>query len=421
MSSFIKNFRQNSNEAFIPKSVLEEMNANNIYGMKYVYSNEDEMYVLVPNSDKIIMKIQDFKIKDLDKILQKLDSDTYTMNDLLNYSYNAQQPLVLIPNDGFKQFINGQEFRMSELFIGGVKISDEYKGTFYIEPMKMDESITLKIGSKNNQREITFNRIPNDSVYTLRFKSNENDIVKIEYSVNTRKNKLKFYFNLNLSQITCAKQLYDAITYLRDIFDNGLMIFDKKIPIENFTNSLNITESLIDVWNKIIKLEEKLNIEFEIGDGSLTEKNYKDILLLYSSIVENKPLRENISVNYISYNYDDETDKTINKLKEELKNGLKKDIYLEHEVIFKCELFNRSLSFNGIIGFFNLKISKIDTSKDDKSHYIYMENDLDNQTYSSTFLFQDDNDLEKFKISENHIKVLKDAKIYSFSFEEDKN
>lgn len=97
MANFIKNFKkQNYEEGFLPNEVLEELNSKWEGKFKYIY-DKNNSYILTPTSEKINFKIENFEIVDIDLIKKKCNKDSLSMEDIFNYSYNAQKPIFLKP------------------------------------------------------------------------------------------------------------------------------------------------------------------------------------------------------------------------------------------------------------------------------------------------------------------------------------
>ena len=121
MAGFTQNFkRQNQDNGFLPQSIVNKMNEKWNEELEYFFNGVE--YVLVTSKNELNIKIVNFEIENLEAIERKCGKSHMTMNDILAYSYNSQNPINLILNENFKQYFNGQEVALNEM----IKLENEY-------------------------------------------------------------------------------------------------------------------------------------------------------------------------------------------------------------------------------------------------------------------------------------------------------
>ena len=91
VSTFSKNFKnKNQSQGFIPKLILDNLNSELKNNLEYVYCGDDT-YILTSNSDEMKIKIKNFDVQNIEEIKHKLGKDNIRIDELLEYSYNAQK------------------------------------------------------------------------------------------------------------------------------------------------------------------------------------------------------------------------------------------------------------------------------------------------------------------------------------------
>ena len=146
-------------------------------------------------------------------------------------------------------------------------------------------------------------------------------------------------------------------------------------------------------------------MKFDIKSFDLDEEGIEDIFVLYKTLVEKKAVKRYEKIENFSYKYDQIEDDTIEDLKKVKGSG----IYLEHECTYILNIFKKDYEFYGVIGYFNMYISKIENDKKEKQYNVYMKNYKDKQMYSGMILFQNKDEVNEFKKDTNHVDKLHNA------------
>ena len=407
MATFSKNFKnKNQSQGFIPKSILDNLNSKLKNNLEYVYCGDDT-YILTSNSDEMEIKIKNFDVENIEEIKDKLGKDNLRMDELLEYAYNAQKKLVLLPRENFEQYINGVLVDNDKFMIGKSTVHLN-EGKYFITPSKMDTVAKFLIGSKNNAKEILFYRRPIESLTKVRFSTGNDEKIYIQYIIDKEKGIINFTIKSNDNNIESIDEYIEVNECIRDILVDGLYIENSLINIDKSTqNDLYIDDvkNKINIWKKVKKIEEVLNLKFDIKSFDLDEEGIEDIFVLYKTLVEKKAVKRYEKIENFSYKSDQIEDDTIEDLKKVKGSG----IYLEHECTYILNIFKKDYEFYGVIGYFNMYISKIENDKKEKQYNVYMKNYKDKQMYSGMILFQNKDEVNEFKKDTNHVDKLHNA------------
>lgn len=402
MSTFSKNFKnKNQSQGFIPKPILDNLNSKLKNDLEYVYCGDDT-YILTSNSDEMKIKIKNFDIQNIEEIKQKLGKDNIKMDELLEYSYNAQKELILLPKENFEQYINGVLIDNNKFMLSKSPVALN-KGKYFITPPKMDTVVKLTIGSKNNQKEIEFYRRPIDSLKKVRFSTGNNESIYVEYIIDMTQKMINFTIKSNDNNIKSIDEYIQVNEYIMDIWIDGLYIENLLVSTEKNDLYIKDIKNKINIWKKVKEIKELLNLEFDIKSFDLEKEDIEHIFILYKVLIEKKAVKRYEKIEKFSYKYDQIDDDMI----ENLNNIKGTSIYLEHECTYILKLFRKEYEFYGVIGYFNICISKIDENK--KQYDVYIKKYKDKNMYNGMILFKNKDEVSEFIKDPKHVDKLRNA------------
>ena len=159
----------------------------------------------------------------------------------------------------------------------------------------------------------------------------------------------------------------------------------------------------INIWKKVKEIKELLNLEFDIKSFDLEKEDIEHIFILYKALIEKKAVKRYEKIEKFSYKYDQIDGDMI----EDLKKIKDTSIYLEHECTYILKLFKKEYEFYGVIGYFNICISKIE--KNEKQYDVYIKNYKDKNMYSGMILFQNKDEVSEFIKNSKHMDKLRKA------------
>ena len=147
VSTFSKNFKnKNQSQGFIPKLILDNLNSELKNNLEYVYCGDDT-YILTSNSDEMKIKIKNFDVQNIEEIKHKLGKDNIRIDELLEYSYNAQKELILLPKENFEQYINGVLVDNNKFMLSKSPVALN-KGKYFITPPKWIQLLSSRLDLK---------------------------------------------------------------------------------------------------------------------------------------------------------------------------------------------------------------------------------------------------------------------------------
>ena len=125
----------------IPASYINYLNKGLPTGLKYVIDKEGN-YVIIPEGNEI--KIGGIKMI-LNEEQKKILGSKYTLDDILEYAYNSQQPIEIQPIEpGFIQ-INDKKISIDKLVENPLKPIRVTEGKAYMLPPKFEQEIKIKL------------------------------------------------------------------------------------------------------------------------------------------------------------------------------------------------------------------------------------------------------------------------------------
>lgn len=400
--NFDENFNDDSKSQFnIPSKYIEYINKDLPKGLKYVkdkYGN----YVVATEKDEI--EISGIKII-LSKEQRKILGDKFKLEDILDYAYNSQQKIEIQPiNPGYIQ-INNEKISIDKLIENPLNPITIMEEKAYIFPPKIEQELKIKLSDGNYERTISVKRVPNNSIKVLSFESKEDETLKVNYNYNKSKNILTMNISVNLQYAKKIKDIVESI-YIYNAFINGRgyingHLIDLKIKNNQYKR---YDEDSANFWRKLLKIEEKLGIEFVPPKKHIEYDNILDIEEIYQSLVLKKPFKSRTIIDTIDYKID------LMK-KDELDNYKDRTLLFQFNAKYTNLIFGCEINLQALVMSFNSKILKIEENKINGKITIGDEN-KDKKRYSSVMYFKDDRQLEEFKkkLNNNTIKLFRDAK-----------
>ena len=188
----------------IPASYINYLNKGLPTGLKYVIDKEGN-YVIIPEGNEI--KIGGIKMI-LNEEQKKILGSKYTLDDILEYAYNSQQPIEIQPIEpGFIQ-INDKKISIDKLLENPLKPIRVTEGKAYMLPPKFEQEIKIKLGNGKYERMVSAVRVPNNSVNVISVESKKDEPLQVSFNFNKSTNNLKMNISFDLNH---AKKIRDIV------------------------------------------------------------------------------------------------------------------------------------------------------------------------------------------------------------------
>lgn len=381
--NFKKTFKNNKKNSKVPPVLINYLNQGLPKGYKYKTTNDGELILTTSNKE---FKLGGFTFN-LSENQKNILGDNYSLDDVLKYSYNAQEPISLkLVKKGYIK-LDGVEVPINSLhydFNNSIKFDES---SFKAYPSRFPEPFFLKFGNEYYNKCIKVHRISNKSININSFFGDDKDSLIIEYSFNEKTNNLTINFSFNLNNAKSIDDIIATLELYNSFIDGNIMINDKKLEVNKLSEETNkkVDNETIMFWKKVKELEDKLNLKFDLKNFEIKDEIYLDINTLYNNLILKKPTRERAIINSLNGNWS--TEQMI-----EMEKSVGNAILFEFEVEKEFELFNKNIKLNAIVIIFNSKIKEVTESK------IILENADDKKSrFVSSMCFLSYDDMMLFK------------------------
>lgn len=393
----------------IPKVLLEALNKQLPKG--FYYSNLKDDTLIVTNKEGKFSITAKSVIEGIDESR----TNNLTQDELLQFSYNSQRRIQLIPDEENEFIINqNKKISASHLIFSFKKPIDNSKKLMF-QPPKFPKPFPIKLSVNNISLTININRVPYDDLNIIKFESVENSPIKISYMVNISNSlpvDINIEFSLNVTKNVSNKIksfcIYNALINGNALLNNNLLVGKfsdnpKEVPIET-----------IEFWQKAQDLERLFNVSF---DASLivSDSDFELVSILYSSIIDKKPIKKNMKKIEL-------TGKCHNNSKY---TNLKKkpQYYFEYVSTEKIRILGAEIICYSITSIFNGTVTKFTLPKSHKKgeFVIHLEK-KQKDMFITTQYFTSKEELAKTQKDLNHInKIFKEALFIKEIFSERRN
>lgn len=396
--SFDKAFKKNENYKKIPQVILDYLNQDlKCSNLKYV-SGEDGRCVITSLTGEYKFSGITF---DLSSEMEEILGDNPNIQDVLNYSYNAQKqiPLKMI-EDGYI-ILNDEKIRIDKLGFDPYKELRYFSGSLYVVPQKMDETISIKMSGYQEEMLISLKRVPDNSLDWRAFQSDKTKALSffIKFNLKEKTMIVNISYDLNKAK-NIAEALKIADIYNAFFYGEGKMN-DAPISFETERNgeSSFSTEKLL-YWKKLHDIEEKLDISFKPSE-EITISNIYIGEILYRTLICKIPVRVRDNIESVSFR----------KKLEDIQKAydINKPLTFYFEEHSRAELLGIEIPLRGIQAVYNCVISKL-SEENGMVKLILEDESTDKKKFTVAMYFISDEELEKYRDTHNVIEEFKKAK-----------
>lgn len=283
-ANFKKAFKKDESDTQIPQAILEAMSDSLPSGLKY--TQMDQGYcTIVPENGELKFKFENLKIKIPKNI--KLT----TAEELTEFLYRTQQ---VVETEIDEVTIGENKIKLSDVVKHPFKEKNFVEGSkLVIQPESFGEPFPLKVEHENGQISKVFliERKPLADMHKSLFKSINDDVLEITYTLDEQHHNLKFNVNVDLQKANTVLEIIDA-------FNIYIAFIEGKIKIEGMLlNPVPIEKervaagAALDYWKTVQAVAEKLDVQFKPGEGE-SAVNAEWIAKLYRSFVEDKAYKQ---------------------------------------------------------------------------------------------------------------------------------
>lgn len=374
----------------IPSSVLEVLAEKELpKGFRYKEIEPGLLCVTTEN-----MKI-DIRKENLE-IPANLEDKSFS--EILEYAYLTQSELKIKG----EVYINGSKFNISKLV----------KKPFDIQNLNIDNGILrivpepfkefeLEIKSGELRKIIKIKRQPYYDIEKAYFKRIDSDGLEISYTVINKKS-VDFDIKVDVDKCKNVKKVIENLEMCKGFYEGNFMINGQKLPIDKVTYDRDILDNMINIYKKIEKIDDLLNIDIK-PSKDINIEDIECINILYRTLIENKPYKEYGKIDKINLS-------TTQKINEEIfKEGYSGAFQFASDI--ELNLLGSVIKLKTIIVIYNIEISDIkEVIKDNGFDYeIKLDNIEDRKIYQSILHFKDEEAYHSYINNKNIVNDLSNA------------
>lgn len=392
-------------ELKIPQALINQLSSKLPDGFIYVVDSNNNLTISHDGKKDLKYTISGIYLEPTEQQKEIL-GENYSFEDILNLSYNSQKPVPVKLKNGKYVTVNGTDISIEELSFNPFKKHEFVKDSSRIYPFPFPPAFNIQIGNDSTKIELSVKRIPNDSLDTMAFKSDDSRCLSIIYYVDPKIHSFSMTMNISFDKANRVQEIIDSIEIYNAFVEGRGYIFDYIIGARLDTANANrYDDEVLEFWKKVKELEDKLSVSF---DPHGTEHEYEDICdieELYQNLINAAPIRHNTRINTITSKWEYSKDDIV-------KDTLGKPIYFEFDGKSTVKLFGQEIELPCIIGVFNAVFVKYEKNKETDECTIFLENESDEkQMYTSTLRFLNKEELLKYKAeTKDRIVQFRDAK-----------
>lgn len=386
----------------VPPVFINYMNRLLPEGVKYVVA-EDGNCVITGTDNSFSIGGFSFELTDEQK---RILGKNYTDKDVYDYFYNIQKPIPLtLKKDGYI-LLNGHEFPVEKMAYNPLAPITYVSGSFCMFPPEFPDPFEIKVGCDKYERTLTVSRIPHNSVSIMAFESRKEDPLYIQYFVDKKKQSLTLNISFNLEKAESIKDIVESTSIYNAYLEGKGTLSGHKLDAKLCTDNVKkFNENSILFWEKVLKIEDYLEVSFIPPKGNVDSHTICLVEQLYQNFINKIPIRDNRKINHIDGKWDNED--TENNINESIGNPL----FFEFEVLSNIDLFGIRIELPSLVCVFNAVLQDYVT-KGEKQQLLLADESKEKERYTSIMCFKTDEELAEYKAKGNDeiINIFRDAK-----------
>lgn len=384
-------------ETKVPKEMLEYMNEQLPQGVKYIADSKGRCSI-INDGEKITLSGFCFNPTEEQK---KILGENYTYQEVLDYSYNAQQKIpLLLRNDGII-ILNGKEIPIKELSYNPLLDIKYVSGSLTLIPQRFPKPFSITIGDGKYSRELIISRIPNESVHIAMFQSKEKEPLMMKFSIDEENQKMDLNVSYDLKYATSIRDVVET-TMIFNAYLSGNAFFDgillDKIILDSNNKQFDVKSAFF--WEKVLRIEDCLNVQFVFPKEDVSLDDFKLVEELYQNLINEKPIRNAEKITSIDGDW-----------QKDFKESIGHSISFIFNSVIEISLFKLKLSLPVLQCIYNVKIKDIQ-KKELKTRIVLEDESDEKKQYNCSMIFKDIEKLNEYKNKEFYeiINIFNNAK-----------
>ena len=370
----------------LPVALVKYLSSELPDGLRYMADENGYCHIM---SESASLTIGGFQF-DLSEDQKKILGDNATLDDVLKYSYNSQRTIPLNLIKPGMIILNGQEVPIEKMSYNPYNPIKGTKHLFFAEPPKFSGSFQVSIGGNGYETVLDVARVPNESVNVSKYESKDDKPLKIVYYLNEVDKSTNLTMTAQLKNAETVQELLETMQiYNAYISGKGNMCGIDLKEISNIKNRKRFNSKTIKFWEKVLKLEQLLRVEFVLPYDDITYNTACEVEQLYQNLIMNKPIRDNRQIESLKSGCE------VNN-EEQIKNSIGGLLMFQFEGTQEFNLFGVKRTLPCFVCIFNAKLKDY-YRENDKFKLMIEDKSSDEPMFSSTLCFADEEKLALFK------------------------
>ncbi|MBM6930441.1 hypothetical protein H5999_05180 [[Clostridium] spiroforme] len=350
--------------------VLKELNKDLPSDDIEYASTEDGFCYITTKADKL--KIGGF-VLDLDDEDRKILSENYSIEDVFDYSYNAQKAIKLKLKEKDVILVNDNRISIDKFVYKPLSNLKFVNGDFYMIPEKFPQPFKVFVHDGVYSNCFTMKRIPNKSIANMSFESEDNQVLKLKYIIYKKEGKMTFNLSYKLKHAKTIEELIKYSTLYNSFLSGKISIGKSIIKGEKYSDENLIDINIINYWKKINYIENYFNVSFKPSMIEMSRDEQEIVNELYFGLIKSLPIREYKTYSSFKITFDG------NKEIEDLSVGQK--MFFGFESNREIDLLAKSFHLYCYVGVYDAKIknisllenqTKLEFENIDQEHKLYI-------------------------------------------------
>lgn len=370
----------------VPEALVSYLSRQLPDGTKYI-ADDDGNCILVQNEKPI--KIGGMILSPSEE-QKKILGKKYTLQDILDYSYNSQKPIALTLKKEGHILLNGKEFPIDKLQYSPYAPVKYASGSALMIPSLLPKPFKIVLGCSKYERTVSVKRVPHESISTLAFESEKEVPLYIQYYLDEKKHSMTLSLSLNLIYARSIGDIVESASIYNAFLDGKGLVCGKRL--ESSVTDAKIKrfdEDSIEFWEKVLSLEQELGVRFVPPQEDVGFETIILIEQLYQNLIKGVPIRETNTIESVTYKENKGEEKSI-------LDAIGHSILLEFDATMSFNLFGIRVKLPCITRIFHVKLGEPRISG--KKRKIMLEDESDQKKrFASVLCFKNQEDLEYYR------------------------
>lgn len=403
-TSFNNAFKSKSlREQRIPDVMLEYLSNSLPKGVKYV--SDEKGNLTITSSDGSAVTVGGFSINITDEMRAVLGNQ-YSPARVAKYAYNRQKRIIMNLKEEGIVLINGERMPVEKFAYNMFDNFSYVDSKFYMIPPKFPEPFELELGCEKYKRKLIFQRVPYPSLNESKFQSINEDSLRMELVVCEEDYSVQMTLGFDLKKAITVKDIVETVFIYNAFCDgNGLLMGKPAGRTEDNGNIKKYDEKSARFWEKVLEIEEKLNLNFIPPKEDIEFKTVCIVEQLYQNLICKNPTKEQEVITSITSNINLEDKVDLNAL-------IGKEIFFQYNTTTTFELFGKQFCLPAILGIFN-SVFKSYEIIDNETKIVLDTKDENERAFTAVLCFANDSNLKEYmkKCGDSYKNVLRNAKL----------